>query len=283
MSALGWVLVTVLVGVLGCGTTAAGPGLGPAVVAPEPAAPEPAAPPGPVRVLQLNLCNSGIASCFSGRATTEAVAVIRAERPDVVTLNEICRDDLAVLETAFTDAGPPGAVTSAFQPARNGDTGEAYLCRNGQEYGIGIVSRRPPGPDEPVSGIFPAQDPADPEKRAWLCLHSGGDTALSVCTTHLAYTVRAVTVDQCRYLFDTVVADLRERDGRPVVVAADLNLGSGDDPDLGSCLPTGSARADDGRVQHVVGTPGLTVSEVRTVDLNGATDHPGLLVSLALP
>ena len=45
-------------------------------------------------VLQMNLCNSGWAGCYTGRSVREAAAVIRAERPDVVTLNEICRDDL---------------------------------------------------------------------------------------------------------------------------------------------------------------------------------------------
>ena len=46
------------------------------------------------RMLQLNLCNSGIASCYTRRSVREAADVIRANRPDLVTLNEICRDDV---------------------------------------------------------------------------------------------------------------------------------------------------------------------------------------------
>jgi hypothetical protein len=86
---------------------------------------------------------------------------------------------------------------------------------------------------------------------------------------------------QCRYLFGTVVAGMRARAGAvPLVLGGDLNLGSGDDPALGSCLPAGSALADDGGQQHVVATPELDVAGSETIDLQGATDHPGLLVTL---
>jgi len=77
--------------------------------------------------------------------------------------------------------------------------------------------------------------------------------------------------------------EMRARIGAaPVVVGGDLNLGSGDSPDLRSCLPAGSALADDGGEQHVVATPEFLVDTSRTVDLRGTTDHPGLLVTLAL-
>jgi hypothetical protein len=92
---------------------------------------------------------------------------------------------------------------------------------------------------------------------------------------------REVAVAQCGYLFGTVIARMRERDAAlPVVLGADLNLGSGDDPDLRSCLPAGWAVADDGGVQHVVATPEFVVIGSRPTDLRGTTDHPGLLVLL---
>src|SRR5439155_22731937 len=51
----------------------------------------------PFRVLQMNLCNSGRARCYAavnnGRSVAEAYGVIRSTRPDLVTLNEICRSD----------------------------------------------------------------------------------------------------------------------------------------------------------------------------------------------
>lgn len=257
---------------VGC---AAAPGADPAP------APTPAQA-APLRVLQLNLCNSGIAGCFTGRAPAAAAAVIRAEAPDLVTLNEVCSGDMAVLEDALDDIVTADAATSAFRAARDGRTGAPYRCRTGGEYGIGMVSRWPQVPGSTVgSGIYPAQDPDDPEQRAWLCLDTAAAPAVAVCTTHLAYTLREVALAQCTHLFGTVVPQVRARAGSaPVVLGADLNLGSGDGPELRSCLPPGSVLADDGGQQHVVGTPGLTVGEVRTIDLGGATDHPGLLVTL---
>jgi endonuclease/exonuclease/phosphatase family metal-dependent hydrolase len=236
----------------------------------------------PVRVLQLNLCNSGIAGCFTGRSTAVAAAVIRAGKPDLITLNEVCRDDVAVLERALAEVVPGNGVSSAFQPARDGRNGEPYRCRNGDQYGIGLVSRWPPVPGSSAGGgIFPAQDPDDPEERAWLCRDVAATPEVAVCTTHLAYTKREVAGAQCRYLFGTVVAEMRARDGVvPVVLGGDLNLGNGDSPDLKACLPAGSALVDDGGPQHVVATPEFVVDDARRIDLRGTTDHPGLLVTL---
>jgi predicted component of type VI protein secretion system len=282
-------LVLLLALVAGCASTSAAP------AAPVPAAPVPAAPvpvavpaempsttalsttapaPPAVRLLQLNLCSSGIAACYTGRSTAEAAAVLRAEAPDLVTLNEVCGDDVEALERALAEAVPGAAVTSAFQPARDATTGEPYRCRNGEQYGNGLLSRWAATAE---GGIHPAQDPADPEQRSWLCLDVASP-ALSACTTHLAYTRRDVAVAQCRYLFDEVVAARRG----PVVVGGDLNLGPADDPDLRSCFPDGSTAVDDGGgPQVVVAAPGLAVAESGTIDLRGATDHPGLLVALS--
>jgi endonuclease/exonuclease/phosphatase family metal-dependent hydrolase len=266
---------------VGCTTMATGSN----TVGPLPGPPEPAGgmQAGPVRVLQLNLCSSGIAGCYTGRSTAEAAAVIRAEAPDLVTLNEVCQDDVSTLERALADVVPGGVVASAFQAARDGRTGDAYRCRNGQQYGIGLVSRWPSVPGSSAGGgIYPTQDRDDPEERAWLCLDVAATPALAVCTTHLAYTKREVARAQCRYLFDTVIAEVRARDGAAsLVLGGDLNLGSGDSADLKYCLPAGSAVADDGGQQHVVATPEFVVDSSRTIDMGGATDHPALLVTLA--
>ena len=273
-------LTAALIAMAGCAPSP-GPTIGPtAVAAPAPAAVAAA----PLRVLQLNLCSSGIAGCYTGRSTDQAAAVVRAEAPDLVTLNEVCQDDVADLERALADAVPDATVVSAFQPARNGRNGEPYRCRNGRQYGIGLVSRWPSVPGAAASGgIYPAQDREDPEERAWLCLDAAAAPPVAVCTTHLAYTKREVAAAQCRYLFETVIAEIRARDGTaaPVVLGADLNLGSGDSPDLKACLPPNSALVDDGGPQHVVATPEYVVDDHRTIDLRGTTDHPGLLVTLA--
>jgi endonuclease/exonuclease/phosphatase family metal-dependent hydrolase len=267
-------------GLAGCtgaatGVDAAGLPSGP------PTAPAGDRPAAPVRVLQLNLCNSGIAACYTGRSIAEVAAVIRSEAPDLVTLNEVCQDDVQALERALARAVPGGGAVSAFQAARDRDTGEAYRCRNGQQFGNGIVSRWPSVPGSSVGGgIYPLQDPEDPEERAWACMEVGATPVVAVCTTHLAYTDRQVAAGQCEYLFGTVIEGMRARDGVPLVLGGDLNLGSGDSPDLRSCLPPGSALVSDGQAQLVVATPEFVVDTSRTIDLR-ATDHPGLLVTLA--
>jgi endonuclease/exonuclease/phosphatase family metal-dependent hydrolase len=259
-----------IVGLVGCAGTATGPG----AAGPPQATPSGDAPATQVRVLQLNLCNSGIAACYTGgRSIEEAARVIAAESPDLVTVNEVCDDDMRPLERALARAVPGGKAVSAFQAARDRDTGDGYRCANGRQFGIGILS--------PAGGIYPVQDADDPEQRAWLCLDVAAAPAVTACTTHLAYTKREVAAGQCRYLFDEVVAGMRARDGAPpAVVGGDLNL-AGDDPDFRSCVPEGSALADDGAVQHVVATPEFVVDTSRTIELRVDTEHPGLLVTLA--
>jgi endonuclease/exonuclease/phosphatase family metal-dependent hydrolase len=275
-----WVaLAGLMIAILtGCTWMAAGgSGAGTARVPSTP--PERGGPDSPVRVLQLNLCNSGIAACFAGgRSVDEAAAVIRTEAPDLVTLNEVCEDDVPTLARALAGA----EVASSFQAARDRDTGDAYRCRNGQRFGIGIVSRWPSAPGTQAGGgIYPVQDPQDPEERAWLCLEVATTPVIAVCTTHLAYTDRDVTVGQCRYLFGTVIAGMRARDGAaPLVLGGDLNLGSDDSRELMACLPAGSVFVDDGGVQVVVATPEFELGSSQLIDLHGATDHPGLLVTL---
>jgi hypothetical protein len=244
-----------------------------------PTTPADGGPAGPVRVLQLNLCNSGIAACYTGRSVAEAVTVIRTETPDLVTLNEVCQDDVSTLERALGRAVPGGGVVSAFQAARDRETGEAYRCSNGQQFGNGIVSRRPLVPGSEVgSGIYPMQDPVDPEERSWVCLEVA-TPAVAACTTHLSYITREVTVAQCRHLFGTIIEGMRARDGAPpLVLGGDLNLGPGNSPGLRSCLPAGSTPVDDGNVQLVVATPEFVVDSSRTIELR-ETDHPGLLVT----
>ncbi|MHA6616671.1 endonuclease/exonuclease/phosphatase family protein [Pseudonocardia sp. DLS-67] len=238
-----------------------------------------------VRVLQLNLCGSGFAACYTGRSVAEAASLIRAEAPDLVTLNEVCAGDVSKMQRALADVVPGGTVTSAFRAARDARTGEAFRCRAGRQYGIGLVSRWPAVPGSvPGGGIYPIQDRRSPEGRAWLCLDVAATPALSACTTHLTHTEREVAGAQCRYLFETVMPQRRAQDGElPVVVGGDLNLGSGGGPDLSSCLPAGSALADDGGQQHVVATPEFVVESSRAIEMHETTDHPALLVTLALP
>lgn len=237
----------------------------------------------PLRVLQLNLCASGIAGCFTGRSVDQAAEVIRAAGPDVVTLNEVCENDVRVLERALARVHGDHVV-SMFKAAPDRRTDDATRCRSGQAFGIGLLARV----TDPVlgyttySGIYPTQDLADPEIRVWLCLYTVG--GFYACTTHLANTSSAVALAQCRHLLNISIPALRVRHGyQPTVVGGDLNLRYGAQPDVRPCLPPGYFRLGDDGVQHIVATSDFLVSSFAAIGMGGTTDHPGLFVSITMP
>ncbi|MEU7799608.1 endonuclease/exonuclease/phosphatase family protein [Micromonospora arborensis] len=236
-----------------------------------------------LRVLQMNLCNSGRAGCYTGRALTRAAEVISAEAPDLVTLNEICQDDVAALERVFATVHSGRTAVSAFQAAGDRPSGADTRCRNGQPYGVGLLThvRTPDTPHAVYRGTHPTQDLADPEERSWLCVDV--DSVLLACTTHLAATGYRVALAQCRHLLDTILPTIRGRARyAPMVLGGDLNLRDGGDPDVRSCTPPGHQRIDDGAVQHVLATIDVTLCCRRSVAMHGATDHPGLLATLSI-
>jgi hypothetical protein len=239
--------------------------------------------PSTLRVLQLNLCDSGIAGCFTGRSVDQAAAVIRAVRPEVVTLNEVCRGDVWVLSRELSGSGRGGAVIPAFETVVQPGAGDGPVrCRNGQPYGIGVLVRvdAPYRGYATAGGRYPIQDAADSEKRAWLCVHAIAH--VYACTTHLASTSGAVALRQCRYLMDTAIPKLRpDNRSAPVILGADLNLRDGRSPSVRSCMPPGFVRTDDG-TQDIVASGPLTVRRRSIVDMRGTTDHPGLLADLAV-
>jgi len=237
-----------------------------------------------VRVLQMNLCNSGRAECYSsGRAVSRAVALIHERRPDMVSLNEVCRDDLRVLEQAMSSHSPSRAVASAFMSATDRQTQAPVRCQNGQQFGDGVlvVVPSPATGFHTYSGVYPVQDSHDSEERVWVCIALS--TRLSVCTTHTASTDTTIALSQCRYLLSSVVPGISRREGVvPVILGADLNLAAGGSPGPQSCLPRGYQRTDDGGLQSVAVSPDIEVRSRSVIDMQGTTDHPGLLVDVAL-
>jgi hypothetical protein len=230
-----------------------------------------------LRVLQMNLCDSGIAGCYTGRSVPRAAAVIRAQAPDVVTLNEVCQDDVYALDHTLAKIYRDGDVVSTFQAAADRRTGGAFRCRNGQPYGIGLVAHIPSRRYATYSGRYPMQDAGDPEERVWLCLDAIG--SFRACTTHLADTSPTVALAQCGYLWHTAIPSVWAQSNRrePTVLGGDLNLRVGVAPDVRSCLPPGYL--GDGGVQYVVATD-FAVNSSRSITMSGTTDHPALLVTL---
>jgi endonuclease/exonuclease/phosphatase family metal-dependent hydrolase len=235
-----------------------------------------------LRVIQMNLCDSGIAGCYTGRAVTEAAAVIRAEAPDVVTLNEVCENDVETLGQTMADLHGGEAIW-AFQPADDRRTASAVLCLNGERFGIGVLVRVPDPHRRHATygGIYPPQDAGDPEERAWLCVRAW-DT-LYACTTHLANTSGVVALAQCDYLFTTAIPAMFAKGGpAPVLLGADLNLRHGGSPDVRACVPRSHLRIDDGDAQHIAATPGFTLRSRTLIDMRQTTDHQGLLAELTI-
>jgi endonuclease/exonuclease/phosphatase family metal-dependent hydrolase len=230
-----------------------------------------------LRVLQMNLCNSGAAACYTGRSVAQAAAVIRAESPDLVTLNEVCENDVGELLAVLAEAHRGGRVMRAFQAAVNRRTGDVVRCRNGNPYGIGILAYSA-GPDRGWTregGVYPMQQSGG-EHRVWLCLNVVGD--FYGCTTHLANATASVALAQCEYLLGTVIAAARRSDqAQLAIVGGDLNLGAAA---AQPCLPSGYSRRDDGAVQQIMASGVLVSNSGKTIDMHGATDHPGLFVEL---
>ena len=223
------------------------------------------------RVLQLNLCHSGhVASCFTGdEAIEQAIAVMQGEQPDVVSLNEVCRSDVSVL------AG--SSYQGWFTPARDRN-GNPVKCTNGEDYGIAMLHQA--GRTTSVSNGYTAQDSGN-ERRVWMC--SRLDDGTAACVTHLS-TSSSVAMDQCEELLDINVP--AHTGGSAAVVAGDFNLRYNRwnpwQPNVQDCVPGGFFRKGDGSVQHIMASSAhFAFIATEVIDMDGATDHPGLLVRLS--
>jgi hypothetical protein len=253
--------------------------------------PAPDAPPNPglpaqypLKLLQLNLCNSGFAACYDGGlAIAEGVAAIQAQKPDIVTLNEICKDDLPALTNALASVHPGRTIVAEFKAAGDRRITAPYKCMNGQEYGIGLVAHIPGeyAGHEVSSGLYATQDTSSAEERAWLCVRANG--TVTACTTHLA-TVGTIALAQCNALMGTIVPAARgaTTTGVPAVVGGDFNLKFNGSPNVQDCVPTGFFRKGDGDVQHIFATMDLTFKASALITMTH-TDHDGWFVEVTAP
>ncbi len=247
-----------------------------------PAAPPVGGPPVPVRELQMNLCNSGEARCYTGgRAVDEAAALMRGvARPDLVTLNEVCRQNVtAQLAAVMAGLWPNDDIVYLFAPALNAGGG-SYRCQNGDAFGNGLLAHVPVGRLTVLNtgyGVYAAQA-TDIERRTFGCVDLA--TRVTACVTHLENLSATVALDQCTTLMSGVVPALRHSWGAtvPVMAAGDMNLAGGE----GRCTPAGFQQADDGALQHVLVSAGVRIAHVDRYPMK-QTDHPALLVSFTLP
>ncbi|MFD4638171.1 endonuclease/exonuclease/phosphatase family protein [Lentzea sp. NPDC058436] len=238
--------------------------------------------------LQLNLCNSGIAGCYrQGRSIPEAADLIRRVRPNLVTLNEICSNDVpSQLAPALQQAWPGDHVYHLFVPAVRRDTGTPVKCVNGQDYGNAVLGRVAAANYRGVnawSGRYTSQDSGN-EQRTFACAYAVGDH-LS-CATHLSASSEPVALAQCRALLFDVVPNIRSAEGLTgrTVVGGDFNLeyDTSDPENAQNCVPPGHVRKGDGDVQHVVFSGDNAFVSTTKYGMSH-TDHDGFLVRLNKP
>jgi hypothetical protein len=235
--------------------------------------------------LQMNLCNSGLAGCYhNGQSVPEAAGIISSWYPDVVTLNEICSANLNTLVDTMANTWYGDWAYGYFLPAWDRGSNAPYKCKNGDQYGIGVIGHvfADQWQDtDAVGGWYELQSSASNEERAWLCSYAIGNYI--GCTTHLVSDFEELARWQCqRLMFDNLPA-ARDYWGYygPTVVAGDLNLKYGGTYNAQDCVPSGYFRKGDGDVQHTIASTNFTFQDTRKIDMK-QTDHDAWLVMLSL-
>jgi len=235
------------------------------------------------RLLQMNLCNSGLAGCYEGgRAIDEAYGKITGQRPDIVTLNEVCSADVERLWEAMRSVWP-GQVgdevigkTLLFAPALNGNTDQNYRCANGDEFGNGIIWHSTDPTVIGTIGIYSNQD-TGAEKRSFGCVNimPSGPYA---CVTHLSASSEPVALAQCRELMSHIVATAAQS-SVSAFVGGDFNLeyDTADAENVQNCVPGGFYRKGDGDVQHFIAQNALAFVSRTTIGMS-YTDHRAFLM-----
>ncbi|KAL9635771.1 MAG: hypothetical protein Q9164_003252 [Protoblastenia rupestris] len=234
--------------------------------------------------LQLNLCNSGVAKCYSnGDSIPEGAELIYVTAPNVVTLNEICSDDIAELQTSLAEAWPTDYTYSVFMPAINKTSNAPYKCANQASYGSAVVGRVAASAWKGVEahgGLYTAQA-GGIEGRIFACASATGDHF--ACTTHLAAEPESIALAQCKALMFDTLPFLKSLNGvsSRTVVGGDFNLeyDTSDVENVQYCVPNGYSRKGDGKVQHVTYTNDLRFLSTKKYGLT-YTDHDGFLVKL---
>ncbi len=232
-------------------------------------------PPRELALLQMNLCLSGLAGCFDDTrypaVVDEAIAKIRATRPDAVTLNEACSGDAeriareTGLELRFATVIYNGAPLPCRNPGDRGVFGNAVLTR------APIVAAQ----DAPFAAQLGA------EERRWLCVVTAD--RVRACTTHLSVAgteaQAATNAAQCEELRAVLAGGDRRR----------ATLFGGDVNRIGSCAPRGAWTERDEEalqapgIQHVYGTrPGVVRPRDEVLPM-AFSDHDALLVRALAP
>jgi endonuclease/exonuclease/phosphatase family metal-dependent hydrolase len=219
-------------------------------------------------LMQMNLCLSGRAGCYGKTAypavVKDAVAGIRGARPDAVTLNEVCRRDVARIARGtgyhlrFSRVIYGGRRLPCVRPGGRGLFGNAVLTEAATE--------------STVSRDFKAQ--SGPERRRWLCVTTRA--GVDVCAAHLntrSPIEIAGNIAQCKELGRLLA---RRASTRPVLFGGDVNRRDSCAPD-GFWTRTDRSADQAPGLQHVYGSDALRSPSAEVVPAEH-TDHDVLLV-----
>lgn len=247
----------------------------------------------PGRTLQMNICNSGAADCYVGRQSVlEALEKIDQEEPTIVTLNEVCSQNLGEFTYAVSQ-GQSYATYGYFYPALNGSLeGDAPFepieCSDGRGYFGSMVISQVTNLDN-VHGwgnrYRYQEDSQYGEQRTFACVHEIGSHA--ACTTHLALD-DGTAMTQCNSMMRSWIPAMWRAWGEvPTVMAGDLNLKyianpDQDDYNVQDCVPGSWYRKGDGDVQHFMATDSLSFID-RVILPMVYTDHNALSVDTQAP
>jgi endonuclease/exonuclease/phosphatase family metal-dependent hydrolase len=218
--------------------------------------------------MQMNLCLSGLAGCYGKAAypavVEEAVARMRAARPDAVTFSEACRSDVARIarrtgyHMRFSRVIYLGEPLRCVQPEGRGLFGDAVLTDAAIE--------------STDNQDFEAQ--AGIERRRWLCVTTRVD--VDVCTAHLNTRTSIEVAGSDAQCAELAVLLARRAAARTVAFGGDVNRRD-------SCAPDGvwtrtdrSAHQAPG-IQHVYGSGALRSPSAEVVPATHS-DHDVLLV-----
>jgi endonuclease/exonuclease/phosphatase family metal-dependent hydrolase len=218
--------------------------------------------------MQMNLCLSGLAGCYARVAypavVEEAAARIREARPDAVTFNEACRNDVTRIarqtgyHLRFSRVIYRGKRLSCVRPGGRGLFGDAVLTKAAIE--------RTDNHD------FAAQ--AGIERRRWLCVTTRGN--VDVCTAHLNTRSTTEITGNDAQCAELAVLLARRAATHTVIFGGDVNRHR-------SCAPGGlwtrtdRAAKQGAGLQHAYGSAALR-SPTAEVLPAAHTDHDVLLV-----
>jgi endonuclease/exonuclease/phosphatase family metal-dependent hydrolase len=223
-------------------------------------------------LMQMNLCLSGLAGCYGRVAypagVDDAVARIRAARPDAVTLNEICRSDVAAIarrtgyHVRFSRVIYREELLRCVRPGGRGLFGDAVLTK-------AAIASTDTEEFRTQAGI---------ERRRWLCVTTRA--GVDVCTAHLntRSSVEVAGNDaQCAELGALLA---RRAAARPVILGGDVNRRRSCAPD-GVWTRSDRAAGQAPGLQHVYGSAAFRSPSADVVPA-AHTDHDILLVCAQL-